>query len=54
MWVYSDRDTLRGFLVFAHIEAELVITVTMAVSTRASLSGKLPTPSKIRDSDSGS
>jgi len=47
-------ELVDGFAVLASIRAELVITITMAVASRAPLSGKLPTPPKIRDSDGGS
>lgn len=47
-------DRVDGFAVFADFWTELLITVTMAVATRAPLSGKLPTAPKIRDSDSAS
>lgn len=47
-------DRVDGFAVFADFWTELLITVTMAVATRAPLSGKLPTAPKIRDSDTAS
>lgn len=54
IWVYFGGNTAGGFAVFVVFWTELVITVTMAVATRAPLSGKLPTHPKIRDSDTGS
>ena len=52
--LYFGYNRVDGFAVLASIRAELVITITMAVASRAPLSGKLPTPPKIRDSDGGS
>lgn len=48
IWFNMGWNTVDGIAVFAGFGTELVITVTMAVATRAPLSGKLPTPPKIR------
>lgn len=47
--------TRVGFSGFAYFSAELLITITMAVASRAPLlSGKLPTPPELKESDDGS